>query len=278
MSAKRFTDTAKWRKKWFRTLPVQAKLVWIYLCDECDLAGLLKPDYELASFQVGFDFNQGDLKVWFGEKIFFIDDESILLIPFFEFQYGQSKDTWSAKVKAKNILEGLGFQIIENQVLTPQLDHSDTTVGVESKTLLIKGVSEGIGRSKGIGNTGGDFEKQQSPNSIFPEKFNRKKLPRAAELWNANCGSLTKLMGTCRLWNKISDEVIAEYGEDGFVEGVKKAAGNTFLTGGGSRKWKATFSWIISKDHLAKVLAGDYDTDSGVVSMIEQLRKDLEAS
>ncbi len=169
--SKRFTDAAKWRKKWFRTLPIQAKLVWIYLCDECDFAGVIKPDYELASFQVGFDFDEKNLIEWFGEKIYFIDDESLILLPFFEFQYGQSKDSWSAKIKAKIALKKLGFDVIENKVLpsssvvVPQSPHSpptvvplspsfDTTVPPQSPhsdpTRLIKGEGIGIGIGKEV--------------------------------------------------------------------------------------------------------------------------------
>ena len=273
--SKRFTDANKWRSKWFRTLPVEAKLVWTYLCDECDTSGLMKPDFELASFQIGIEFGPEDLSTWFGKKIFFMGDDSILVVPFFEFQYGQSKDTWSAKVKARNVLESLGFQILNNQVIIPTDSHSDPTVGVQSRTVLIRGVSKGVVEVEG--NTNTPPEKLKTPDPFFNRRFDRKALPRAAELWNQYCGPLTKLSGTCNLWNKISNEMLAEYGEDDFVAGVTKAATNPFLTGNSKSKWKATFSWIISKDHLAKVLAGDYDSENSVSSMLEQLKKELEA-
>ncbi|KHD88874.1 MAG: hypothetical protein OM95_07090 [Bdellovibrio sp. ArHS] len=146
--AKKFTDANKWRTKWFRTLSNQAKLVWIYLCDECDGAGVLKPDYELATFQVGFEFGPVDLKNWFGKKIHFINEDTILIVPYFEFQYGSSKDTWSAKIKARETLESLGFTILNNQVLISQESHSPPTVGTQENTLLIKGIVIGKGKVK----------------------------------------------------------------------------------------------------------------------------------
>jgi len=146
--AKKFTDPNKWRNKWFRTLSNQAKLVWIYLCDECDGAGIMKPDFELANFQVGFDFGPEDLKKWFGKKVFFINDETILIVPYFEFQYGSSKDTWSAKVKARETLESLGFQVVNNQIIIQSKDHTGPTVGSVSSSLLIKGISKGKGKVK----------------------------------------------------------------------------------------------------------------------------------
>lgn len=146
--AKKFTDPNKWRNKWFRTLSSQAKLVWIYLCDECDGAGVIKPDFELAIFQVGFDFGPEDLKSWFGKKVFFINEETILIVPYFEFQYGTTKDSWSAKAKARETLEALGFQVVNNQVIIPTKENSPPTVGAQSSTLLIKGISKGIGKGK----------------------------------------------------------------------------------------------------------------------------------
>lgn len=50
---KRFTDTDKWSDKWFRPLSATAKLLWIWLCDNCDNAGVVDPDMELLTFQIG---------------------------------------------------------------------------------------------------------------------------------------------------------------------------------------------------------------------------------
>jgi hypothetical protein len=51
MASKRFTDSKKWRNEWFRTLKTEAKLAWIYICDECEFHGVIKMDYGLASFK-----------------------------------------------------------------------------------------------------------------------------------------------------------------------------------------------------------------------------------
>lgn len=146
--SKKFTDANKWRNKWFRTLSNEAKLVWIYLCDECDRSGILKPDFELITFQIGFELTAKNLTEWFGEKIHFINDEKILIVPYFEFQYGSSKDTWSAKVKARETLENLGFKILNNQVLITSKTESDPTVGPLSSEVLIKGIGIVKGKVK----------------------------------------------------------------------------------------------------------------------------------
>lgn len=49
--AYRFTDTDKWRDPWFRALPSNEKLLFNFLCDNCDLAGFYEVDIPMISFQ-----------------------------------------------------------------------------------------------------------------------------------------------------------------------------------------------------------------------------------
>ena len=46
----RFTDEKKWSDKWFRSLRPCHKIVWIYICDSCDIAGFYEVDIESISF------------------------------------------------------------------------------------------------------------------------------------------------------------------------------------------------------------------------------------
>jgi len=46
----RFTDEKKWSDKWFRSLKPCHKIVWIYICDNCDIAGFYEVDIESISF------------------------------------------------------------------------------------------------------------------------------------------------------------------------------------------------------------------------------------
>ena len=44
--SKRFTNTEKWIKKWFRNLSPKAKLLFLYIIDVCDTGGFYEIDYE----------------------------------------------------------------------------------------------------------------------------------------------------------------------------------------------------------------------------------------
>lgn len=107
------------------------------------------------------------------------------------------------------------------------------------------------------------------------KRHNRHQLPPAAEIWNSNCGDLIKLTMCTSTWAIKSNALLAEYGAEEFARGVRLIASNSFLTGNSKSKWKATFSWLIKDDNLAKVLVGDYANETSVEDMLAQLEKEM---
>ena len=54
--AKRFMSNC-FEKKWFRELPIRLKIVWFYLLNKCNHAGILDDlDLDLLSFQIGEEY------------------------------------------------------------------------------------------------------------------------------------------------------------------------------------------------------------------------------
>lgn len=51
--AYRFTDTEKWRDKWFSELSQIEMLLFMYLCDVCDIAGIAEVNLRLWAFELG---------------------------------------------------------------------------------------------------------------------------------------------------------------------------------------------------------------------------------
>jgi hypothetical protein len=86
--AKRFTDTDKWKKPFIRGLQGAYKLLWFYICDDCDHAGIWHVDIEVAKIRTGQEINEEDAIKFFAEKIQVFDNGAKWFIPsFIEFQY-----------------------------------------------------------------------------------------------------------------------------------------------------------------------------------------------
>lgn len=86
--AKRFTDTNKWKKPFIRGLSGPYKLLWMYLCDDCDHAGIWQVDFEMARFIIGEKVNLETAKKAFTDKIIEVENGTKWFIPsFIEFQY-----------------------------------------------------------------------------------------------------------------------------------------------------------------------------------------------
>lgn len=80
----RFTNTEKWADAWFCGLKPLSKLLFLYLCDQCDIAGF----YEINDRKAAFDLGIGKQEVegilqGFKPKFTFSPDERYLFIPTF---------------------------------------------------------------------------------------------------------------------------------------------------------------------------------------------------
>lgn len=85
---KRFTDTAKWDKGWFFSLSPEAKLLWIFLCDHADNAGVVDFLPQIAANKTGLKVENCTLKP-FGNKITRSPSGKYWLPGFIEFQFGR---------------------------------------------------------------------------------------------------------------------------------------------------------------------------------------------
>ena len=86
--AKRFTDTEKWKKPFIRNLKASYKLLWLYICDDCDHSGIWQVDIEVAEIRIGEKLDINKAKQYFADKIIILDNGSKWFLPsFIEFQY-----------------------------------------------------------------------------------------------------------------------------------------------------------------------------------------------
>lgn len=87
---KRFTDTDKYRKPFFRGLRGAYKLLWDYLYHNCDNAGIWIKDFEIAQTYIGSDMviSEEEALKFFGDRVTVFDDGAKWFLPsFIEFQY-----------------------------------------------------------------------------------------------------------------------------------------------------------------------------------------------
>ena len=107
---KRFTDTEIWSAPWHRKLSPGAKLLWRWLCDNCDGGGVIEADFELAEFQIGGETDIDSAMDELGTRVEEIEIGVYLIPKFVGFQYGTPSEDCRAhgpifKSLSKNGLE-----------------------------------------------------------------------------------------------------------------------------------------------------------------------------
>ena len=88
------TDTDKWKKGFIKGLESRYKLLWVYICDDCDHAGVWEVELDIAALRLGVDrFDEAETLKAFEGKIQVLDRGTKWFIPsFIEFQYGELKE------------------------------------------------------------------------------------------------------------------------------------------------------------------------------------------
>ena len=124
--AKRFTDNQKWSKSWFMDLTLEEKLLWVYMTDSCNHAGIWEVNWKLTAFMVGFQVTQ--LPKAFEKQVEAITNNKYWIKDFVKFQYGTLNPNVNAHKSAINILE-------ENNICVSTLEQplSNTYARVKDK-------------------------------------------------------------------------------------------------------------------------------------------------
>lgn len=109
--SKRFTDTDKWKKGWIRKLPTKYKLLWVYILDDCNHAGIWDVELEIASLRLGIKVDVEESISAFKGKIKVISNGDKWFIPnFVSFQYGTLNPENRAHNSVIQLLERNGLR------------------------------------------------------------------------------------------------------------------------------------------------------------------------
>jgi hypothetical protein len=86
---KRMTETTKWSDPWFMELPPKWKLLWLYLVDNCDNAGVWQPNMKLASVQIGENIDATEAAAILQGRVTILESGKWHVVKFVAYQYGQ---------------------------------------------------------------------------------------------------------------------------------------------------------------------------------------------
>lgn len=88
--AKRFSETKIWDDVWYQDLPIEWKLLWKYVCDKCDEAGIWKVNQSLAEFQLktSIKWEEAENRLNLGKKRISFENGFWIINDFVSFQYG----------------------------------------------------------------------------------------------------------------------------------------------------------------------------------------------
>jgi hypothetical protein len=109
--AKRFTDTEKYNDSWFCSLEPKMKVLFMYMLDTCDCAGIWKENFHMFKVHFGFTVKKDDMKA-FGEKISQVNNEIYLIKNFCNFQYGELSEKSGVY---KGVMKALKYRGLESK-------------------------------------------------------------------------------------------------------------------------------------------------------------------
>lgn len=133
--AKRFTETDKWTKnKWFRKLPKDIKLFWLFICDNCSPIGVWEEDVEFVEDLLNIKLKKDILTTYLAQQITVIHNGKKWLInEFVLFQYGNLSlesrvhVSYINEIKREGLLEYFHHLIIDQSKTISALRQRLTT-------------------------------------------------------------------------------------------------------------------------------------------------------
>lgn len=115
--AKRFTDTDKWKDEWYTELPNDYKVIWQYLLDTCDNAGIYKRNIKLLNYYCNTNVSTEDILKVFRDRVSLIADDKWIINKFCVYQYGNDflSNNNKAVISAKK-------KLVEHKLLNNSMD------------------------------------------------------------------------------------------------------------------------------------------------------------
>ena len=168
--AKRFMDTDLWNKKWFRELPVRLKIVWFYLINKCNHAGIWECDIDLLSFQIGENYTLKEILEAFGDNLKEIGDNKIFITKFCKFQYGELNPSVRVHQSVMKLLQ------------KHNIDLDKSLLSVSDKLLSVKDKEKEKDKGKDINTKKEEFAKRVEK-EVFDMNLDPNMIKEFIEYW-----------------------------------------------------------------------------------------------
>ncbi len=157
---KRFTETGKWRDPWYRKLSSRAKLLWGWLTDNCDNAGVIDLDLESASFDIGETIEPNHVAE-LESRLERLKSGKYWIVKFIPFQYGKLSPNCTPHIRVIELLQAHGIDYPTNTqpstTLVPTILHKGSPpLGRVVTTLQDKTRQEEDKEEDKKGGAGGD--------------------------------------------------------------------------------------------------------------------------
>lgn len=153
---KRFTETTKWADPWFQDLKPEAKLLWLYILDNCDLAGVWQINLRLASFTIGYEYSMDTVSILFGDRVKDLGNGKLWVSKFCRYQYGDLKPDCRPHAAVIERLKSIG--LLE--------DAQRVSIGLANPTGKGKGTDKEQDKEKEQDNSSG-FAEHPSWNEVW---------------------------------------------------------------------------------------------------------------
>ena len=132
---KRFTETAKWADPWFMGLSLDAKLVFWYITENCDNAGVWDPNCRLANFCFQRDIEWDRVREELGDRLEVLPNGKWWLVKFVPFQCGELSEACKPHQKVIGLLaqNGLLERVSKGYAKSSQRDKEEEEDKEEEK-------------------------------------------------------------------------------------------------------------------------------------------------
>jgi hypothetical protein len=136
--AKRFTDTDKWKDEWYTELSSDYKIIWQYLLDTCDNAGIYKRNIKLLNYYCNTNVSADEILKVFNKRVSQLADDKWLINKFCVYQYGNDflESTNKAVLSAVKILEQNNIIKWTGKLIDYPYGKTDTRQRKEYKVLI----------------------------------------------------------------------------------------------------------------------------------------------